>query len=99
MYISDLTHFLDSDGNIPKTMHKDAREMASFLALIVDEATKKYPEKKCNTVIRCIDPACDSEIITEFMDDDQKINWACGDCETSGLISNWQGSRWDNITV
>ena len=34
-----------------------------------------------------IDPACGSDIITEFVEDDQKIYWACGDCETSGLIS------------
>ena len=43
MFISNLTHFLDEKGNIPKEMTKEGREMASFLALIVDAATKDYP--------------------------------------------------------
>ena len=43
MYISTMTHFLDDEGNIAKEMHKEGREHASFLALIVDTATKDYP--------------------------------------------------------
>jgi hypothetical protein len=39
MYISTLTHLLDEQGNIAKEMNKTGREMASFLALIVDTAT------------------------------------------------------------
>ena len=97
MYISNMTHFLDNEGNIPTTMPKEARELASFLALVVDEATKYYPHKVCNTDIRCFNPTCDSTIITEFIEDDEKIHWGCGDCENAGTISEWQGSRWDNM--
>ena len=40
-----MTHFLDETGNIPKQMPKEAREMASFLALIVDTSTRINPSK------------------------------------------------------
>jgi len=40
MYISNLTHSLDEQGNIPKQIPKEAREMANFLALVVDATTK-----------------------------------------------------------
>jgi len=96
MYITTFTHFLDEKGNIPKKMPKEARELASFMALVVDEATKDYPEKICCTNIRCINSACDSYIITEFVEKDEKIWWYCGDCDYEGLISEWQGTRWDN---
>ena len=42
MYISNMTHFLDETGNIPDAMPKEARHLASFHALVVDFATKKY---------------------------------------------------------
>jgi len=40
MFISTMTHFLDQEGNIAKEMHKEGREHASFLALIVDAVNK-----------------------------------------------------------
>ncbi len=52
MYISDLTHFLDESGNIAKEMQKEDKELASFLALIVDAATKYSPNTKIPG-IRC----------------------------------------------
>jgi hypothetical protein len=53
MYITNLTHFLDETGNIPKQMPKEARELASFFALVVDTATKKNPTTLTSTDIRC----------------------------------------------
>jgi len=41
MYISNMQHFLDETGNILKQMPKEARELASFMALVVDTTTKK----------------------------------------------------------
>lgn len=43
MYISNMQHFLDDKGNIPKQMPKEARELASFFALVIDATTKKSP--------------------------------------------------------
>lgn len=42
MYITNMTHFLDESGNIPKEMPKKGRELASFLALLIDDFTKEY---------------------------------------------------------
>jgi hypothetical protein len=36
MYISNMLHFLDDQGNIPKQMPKEARELAGFHALVVN---------------------------------------------------------------
>ena len=38
-----MPHFLDEQGNIPKQMPKEARELASFFALVVDATTKTMP--------------------------------------------------------
>jgi len=38
-----MTHFIDETGNILKEMPKEARELASFMALVVDETTKIKP--------------------------------------------------------
>jgi hypothetical protein len=96
MYITTFTHFLDEKGNIPSDMPKEARELASFLALIVDEATKHYPEESWLTDIRCFNPDCDCETITEFIEDGKKLYWFCPECAIDGVISDWQGSRWVN---
>jgi hypothetical protein len=40
MYISNMQHFLDETGNIPIQMPKQARELASFMAFVVDTTTK-----------------------------------------------------------
>jgi hypothetical protein len=55
MYISNLQHFLDESGNIPKQMPKEARELASFMALIVDTTTKTNPKTLTSTDIRCFE--------------------------------------------
>jgi len=35
-----MTNFLEETGNIAHKMPKEARELASFMALVVDETTK-----------------------------------------------------------
>jgi hypothetical protein len=53
MYISNMLHFLDESGDIPKQMPKEARELASFMALVVDSTTKTLPSSLTSTDIRC----------------------------------------------
>ena len=43
MYITQMPHFLDETGNIPKQMQKEARELGSFMALVVDTTTISCP--------------------------------------------------------
>jgi len=96
MFISNMTHFLDDDGNIAKKMHKEGREIASFLALIVDTATKSYPQPVKSTEIRCMKKKCTGKIEIKVAIKEETINWHCPICSEAGKISGWQGTKWDN---
>jgi hypothetical protein len=96
MYISDMTHFLNEIGNIPKEMPKEARELASFFALVVDFTSKTKPSTLTPTGIRCFRKGCHGIIKSTIIEDKQKIHWDCPECENEGVISNWQKTKWDN---
>lgn len=96
MYISNMTHFLNEQGNIPKEMPKEARELASFHAMVVDSTTITMPTILTSTDLRCFKKACHGLIKTAVKHDDGEIHWYCPECENEGVISQWQGTRWDN---
>ena len=95
MFISDLSHFLDTNGNIAKEMNKTGRERASFIALIVDEATKTSLEE--HGELRCMKKKCEGTLKIMILDDTMEIEYCCTHCNTNnGRISGWQGTKWDN---
>ena len=98
MYVTDLTHFLDESGEIPKTIPKEARELASFLALVVDGMTSQcsFPDAGVDVGVRCRKRGCPGVILAAVGSPDGPIDWGCTDCDQEGLVSNWQGSKWDN---
>lgn len=96
MYISNMQHFLDETGNIPKQMTKEGRELASFFALVIDTTTKNLPAKLTPTVIRCFEKGCQGLIKSEILGKNDEIHWACSKCQNEGVISHWQGTKWDN---
>ena len=91
-----MPHFLDEKGNIPTEMPKQARELASFMALVVDTTTKTLPSTLTSTDIRCFNKGCHGLIKTALMPKTEEIHWYCPDCENEGVISGWQGTKWDN---
>lgn len=91
-----MQHFLDESGNIPKQMPKEARELASFLALVVDITTKTQPSTLTSTDIRCFKKGCHGQIKTALVTKSGELHWYCPDCENEGVISEWQGTKWDN---
>ena len=91
-----MPHFLDEKGNIPTEMPKQARELASFLALVVDITTKTLPSTLTSTDIRCFNKVCHGLIKTALMPKTEEIHWYCPDCENEGVISKWQKTKWDN---
>ena len=97
MYISNMTHFLDDQGNIPKQMPKEARELASFLALVVDSTTKTSPITLTATEIRCFNKSCHGTIHSALSRAKGEIRWHCPVCENEGVISHWQGTKWNNM--
>ena len=96
MYISNITHFLDETGNIPKQMPKEAREMASFLALVVDATTKNIPFTLTQTDIRCFVKGCQGLIKSEVLKENNEIHWVCSKCKNEGRISGRKLTKWDN---
>lgn len=98
MYISDMTHFLNEKGNIPKEMPKEGREMASFLALVVDFTTKTKPSTLTPSGIRCFTKGCHGIIKSTLKSDKLEVHWFCPECENEGVISNWQKTKWNNTS-
>ena len=96
MFISNMTHFLDETGNIPKQMPSEARELASFLALVIDTTTKNNPFTLTQTEIRCFEKGCKGFIKSEVMKDNNDIHWVFSKCENEGRISGWKLTKWDN---
>jgi len=96
MFISNMTHFLDDTGNIPKQMPDEARELASFLALVIDSTTKNSPFTLDQTEIRCFEKGCNGFIMSEVMKENNDIHWVCSKCENEGRISGWKLTKWDN---
>jgi len=97
MYISNLTHFLNDKGNIPKQMPKEARELANFLALIVDSTTKTMPSILTSTDIRCFQKGCHGLFKPAKRPKEGEIHWYCPECENEGVIRHWDRTKWDNL--
>jgi hypothetical protein len=91
-----MTHFLDETGNIPKQMPKQARELASFMALVVDTTTKNIPFTLTQTDIRCFEKGCHGLIKSEVLKANNDIHWVCSKCPNEGKISDWKLTKWDN---
>ena len=97
MYISNFNHFLNEDGNIPTTMPKEARELANFLALVIDASTDYESENGFETAIRCFNVGCVGSIQSNILfDQNHEIHWQCNKCDNKGIISEWENCRWDN---
>ncbi|HUX59552.1 MAG TPA: hypothetical protein VMV77_21445 [Bacteroidales bacterium] len=96
MYISNMQHFLDESGNIPKQMPKEARELASFFALVIDATTKNSPFTLTQTDIRCFEKGCQGMISSEILGKTEEIHWKCSKCPNEGIISGWKLTKWDN---
>ena len=94
-----MQHFQDESGNIPKQMPKQARELASFLALIVDATTKNIPFTLTQTDIRCFEKGCQGLIKSEVLKVNNEIHWVCSKCQNEGVISEWQKTKWNNTKI
>jgi hypothetical protein len=92
-----MTHFLDEQGNIPTQMPKEARELASFLALMVDATTKTMPSTLTSTEFRCFKKVYHGLVKSAISPDGKEIHWYCPECEEEGVISSLQRTKWDNL--
>ena len=60
-------------GNIPKEMPREGREMASFLALVVDATTKTLPSTLSSRELACFRKVCHVRIKTAFRSDTKEF--------------------------
>lgn len=95
--ISDITHFLNEDGemtNIPVP----AMKLFSFLAKIIEQVSSSIAEPIVEVEILCCDRGsklkCNGHI-DAWCNEERKIEWVCCKCSESGTISNWQKTKWD----
>lgn len=94
MIITNFQHFLDNKGNITTDMPKEARELANFLALLIDDATNG--DYDAEPTIRCIEKGCEGLVEAFITDRPDEIYWVCPLCKTNGYITDWRGTKWDN---
>jgi hypothetical protein len=95
-YTSDMNHLVDKEGNISATSPKQSRELASFLALVIDAKTKKKNSTSSKDAIRCFKKRCTGEINYKIDEETIQIIWECSKCDNAGSISNWLDTKWDN---
>lgn len=98
MYITNIVHFLDDSGSIPKEMPKAARQLASFYTFIIEAATSIFPATDNKTNISCFEKGCKGMVTTDLTNKKDDIHWECNKCPNEGRISNWQGTTWDYLT-
>ena len=97
MYLTNFKHFLDDKTmDIPLQMPQETRERANFFALVIDATTQNSPPTLTETDIHCFEIGCNGKIKTALRLKNEEINWFCPDCENEGVISEWQGTKWDN---
>ena len=94
MYITNFQHFLDEDGNIPTDLPKEARELANFLALLIDDASTG--DYDAEPTIRCIEKGCEGLIVPTWIQEEDEVYWVCVKCKIKGVITDWRGTKWDN---
>lgn len=74
-------------------MPTEGREIAGFLALIVDAATQRYPNPEPKSGIRCINKECKGTLDIRVDTKAGLIFWMCNTCGEEGRISDWQKTK------
>jgi len=97
-YVTDIQHFLDDEGELVTEIPRPARQLASFLVLIIDAVTLAMPAKNHDTSIRCVKEACTGSIRASLMSPQEEIAWYCPNCSHNGVIRNWQGTKWNQMS-
>jgi len=82
-----MTHFLDERRNIPKQMPKEAREMVSFLAMLVVASTKINANKLTLTDIRWFEKRCQGNAWVEILST-KDIHWMYFQSDNAKRISH-----------
>ena len=90
MLIVDLRHWLLPDGSLVP----EAR-LAPHIALIVECATNCFGDGMTTMVCRHRDTRRQCDGLICIANKEGTLHWACASCADGGVITGWQGTRWD----
>jgi hypothetical protein len=97
MWVTDMTRFLDADGNVPHEL--SSRRLVQYLGAIVAVVTTEPTQPTHELDIKCRRrpgrKPCPGTIRADFEAGTTNIIWHCSTCGDSGLIHHWQGTPWD----
>ena len=97
-WITDLTHFLDEEGNIISEP-VEARVLAEYFTAIVLMTSYPDPDYPPEYKVKCRRrpkrKPCHTEIAGWIDPENDDIFWICPKCQDRGRISNWRCSMWD----
>ena len=93
-HITDLTHFLDENGQAPIDAPEQLRDALGFFGSIVEAGSSHPVGTRFSSTIPCRrEPKKSRLTITNGIDG--VMCWECPDCGENGCISKWQGSSYD----
>ncbi len=99
IYVTDITHYLDDAGELATPMPRAARQLASFLVLLIDATTAETDFAAAfDTGIRCRSNTCPGTIRTSRELPEGDIYWHCPQCAHRGVITNWQDTKWNQMS-
>ncbi len=97
MWVTDMTHFLDAEGSVPKQL--TSRHLVQYLGAIVVSVTTAPVQSWCAIDIKCRRrngrKSCPGTILAAFEAGTNNITWHCSNCAAGGLIHHWQRTPWD----
>ncbi|MBI2355268.1 MAG: hypothetical protein HYV06_09605 [Deltaproteobacteria bacterium] len=97
-WITDITHFLDNEGEIISEPAQ-ARKLGEYFTAIIVMSSYPEPEYPIEYRVNCRRrpnrKPCQEEIVGFVDHETDDIVWMCPKCNDRGLISNWQGTIWD----
>lgn len=101
MMVTNIRHFLDENGEVP-ALPPEARNLLRFLSSVVVAASTAYGTPVALAEVECIGTedgeVCGGEAEVWVDANDNRIGWECLECGNEGIISDWEGTRWDKRT-
>lgn len=95
-FVTDITHYLDEAGELAQSP-RPARRLASFLTLLIEEATSAPSSGEHDSGIRCMVKDCKGTIRTSLPPGHVEILWRCKACGHKGVIRNWNNTKWNQL--
>ena len=101
-WVTDITHFLDEEGELISEPPQ-ARKLAEYMTAIIVMASYPEPDYPPEYRVCCRRrpnrKPCLEEIVGFVDPDTDDIVWMCPACGDRGFISNWRRTIWDMSEV